>query len=417
LITQTRTAATQQGMQTMRRTSLWQTITGSVAIWLIAWLVAADFCAAWLKPLRYVDTPSVILEDQDPLDDKVQALSSQHTHFNILMLGSSLLAATSSADFVRDSSKDCHISLNFYTRSRTLDGLLNGLIHIPAKSFNMGIAACMVDEDRLLLEKALREGKKPKMLLLLLAPRDFLDNTHGHVFKYLQSKRPFWEKLNCDGTPQQIFERAALSISIIYARRGQYMQVLEQMVCGWLHRAPNLFYASRGPGYWEDFSAPKFTLRHAARTDISASQTIGFTASAKSLALKKMLSYYRNAYLPLNHDRMTHELQSLNKLLDEATQNKILTVVVNMPRGSLNEALLPADFACTYKDMLRRTCQAHAVKFTDFQDNPEFSDEDYTDGVHLSPKGSAKFYTLLSTQLAANPQFCSQARLAFDVQY
>ena len=79
-----------------------------------AWSLAAPHLVAALvgpfsiwepigsNPSRYVQLPSVIFEDRDPLDIKVQALEAPDQKYNLLMLASSLAAAVSTAEQITE---------------------------------------------------------------------------------------------------------------------------------------------------------------------------------------------------------------------------------------------------------------------------------------------------------------------------
>ncbi|HEY9793575.1 MAG TPA: hypothetical protein V6D22_24465 [Candidatus Obscuribacterales bacterium] len=393
------------------RRGITRRIFASGAIWLVFWLALFDVSLGLMKPLRHVDVQNYIFEDQDPMDDKARELLSPFSHYNVLLIGSSLLAATAGVDFTEEKQVKTSTEWNFYTKAHALDHRLSSNLHVNSESFNMGIAACMIQEDKLILQKALESGHQPAVLMLFLAPRDFIDNSHkadAHVVKYFAQRQPFWTKLSWRASTQENFDRVITGLSSLYRSRGHYMKVIELAACNAMHRAPNLFYAQQGEKYWREFSPPQIIA------PLSVFKHNRPKVLPREDAAKKMSKYYEVAYWPINHKRYQEEMTALAQLLELAKQNHILPLVVNMPRGLANESMLPEEFRSQYMADLARTCANDQVKYVNFEGSQAFDATDFSDGVHLSPTGGAKFLDLLTSQLAEDKGFDKQLHTALD---
>jgi len=278
----------------------------------------------------------------------------------------------------------------------------------------------MASEDQSLLERAVATGHHPKVALLLLAPRDFIANSFpvqtnsGHLFRYFANRAPIWERISLKEDPLKNFEKLAQQSSI-YKNRGHFARICEIATCGFLHRAPNMWYAQRPNEYWKNFEQPKLLV------SLNLAEALhggGLKAADTSEAPKKhthaeeielLMNYYKGEYAPLNYKRFDVQMTALEKTLQFAKKNDILPIVVNMPRGSGNDALLPADFKARYADTLADLCKRQGVTLYNFMGTSEFTaDDNFSDAVHLSNSGARKFIELLSHKLAADSAVCKK---------
>jgi hypothetical protein len=369
-------------------------LAASATIWLLFWLLLIDAGVGWIKPLKFVQLPAIVFEDQDPLEVKVPRMESADSPYNVLLLGSSLTAAIATADRIHEANIGAIPGWKLHTDANALDTLMRDRLHVPIQTINMGIDACMIAEDKLLLQKALAAGKHPKMLLLLVAPRDFVSNSHSplkHVYKYFENRVPLWNRLSFIKSPIASCELVAQN-SNVYRNRGHFKQVLELGTCGLLHRAPNLFFAQKGDSYWINFSGPKLLLGCSPK---------GNTFN-KQEATEKLNDYYRREYIPLNYKRFEKEMSALDETLKLAASNNIVAFVVNMPRGQMNEDLLPASFKQQYQERLASESQLNSAHYFNFEQDPRFTAEDFIDGVHLTSQGAMKFLNLLVQSIEGN---------------
>jgi hypothetical protein len=383
------------------------TAAGSMAVWVIAWLVGADLLITALRPLRYVQLNTIVLEDQDPLDLKVRALESANNKYDVLMLGSSLAAAVASAEPVLEPSLGAIPGMKMHTKAETFDRTLARQVGCSPTTINMGIDACMASEDQLLLEKAVATGHHLKIALLLIAPRDFISNSfnpkNGHLHRYFINRAPLWQRLSFKEDPLQNFNRIAEQSSI-YKNRGYFARICEMVMCGYLHRTPNMWYAQRPTEYWKNFEQPKLLLsfklpfRCGGRGPIQNSEKQKRTHEAE---VERLMDYYRGDYLPVNYSRFSSEIEALNKTLQFAENNNIMPIVVNMPRGLNNDALLPEDFKLRYSREIQAVCARNKTRYYDFMGIPAFHDDsNFSDAVHLSPAGAHKFIEMLSERMS-----------------
>lgn len=387
----------------------------SSLLWLTAWFVLINSAVSWIKPLRHFEVPNLILAEQDPLADKYKALTSSGHPFDVLLLGSSLLAVTARADAANGfvTGKE-NYDLACYTNAFSLDECLREKFAFSGHCFNMGLVACMVEEDLALLQESLRAGKHPKVVMLFLAPRDFIDNLHQrgtHVEQFIKDRRPWWQQVSIKETAAENANKLANCFSYIYNCRGQYLEVLQLISCKLLNRPPNLYYSSKATEYLAGLKLPKLL-----DADNTASAPIRKTVPSVAIAHKPKVegptTMYRERYLPVNYKRMSIEMVALSRILETCNQHGIAPVLINMPRTRANQQLLPQSFRTLYESQLRDACARHNTVLLDYAEDPRFADDDFLDTVHLTPDGASKLFKILSGDLAKTAVATSLGRRA-----
>jgi hypothetical protein len=369
---------------------------------MIVWFAVINTAAERIKPLRHVTIPNLILSEQDPLGDKYAALVSPNESFNVLVLGSSLVMATAGADIADGLVANVpSFDAGYYTRALALDRDLKTNLQVETRSFNMGITACMLEEDLALLQQALRAGKRPRVVLLMVAPRDFIDKMHKrgtHVEQYIASLRPWWQQVSLRNSVPENIQALPDFLSYVYKNRGQYLQVLDIEVCNFFHRPATLYDAVKGINYTSETKLPtatnKATNSHQHQPKREGPQTM-----------------YPARYLPIDYRRFSIETVALDKILQTCNQNNIIPIVVNMPRTRANEALLPESFRALYRSKLQESCSSNTATLFDYGQDAQFTDDDFTDTVHLTPAGASKLFKVFAGDLAQS-QFATAVKRA-----
>lgn len=395
-------------------------IAGSATIWLLLWLAAIDLAAGAMKPLRYVEIPGVLFADQDPLDNVVSELDSPSNRFNVLLLGSSLLHAATGADLLEEPIEgQAKYSWRRYTKALTFDRLLKEHLGIPARSFSIGMPAAMVLDDLLFLNRALEVGKKPKLLILCLGPRDFIDNrcsSSNGTDTYFLRRKPLWLQMSLKLSPAENIGRIADALSYFWRRRSEFLCVVDNTSHALFHGILSQGSSGAQSTPASSFHLPKLHFWPVSR-DRRQLQGVctgsGQETKASQTMKENTIADYRFRYLPVNYKRLDIEMKALETILKESSRAGIIPVVVNMPRGKENEEILPENFRDTFVRRLALICKNNCTRFVDFQAGNDFGADDFKDTVHLTPGGGAKFFALLTDRLAADPGLRAELRRSF----
>jgi hypothetical protein len=363
----------------------------SAAIWIGLWIACFEIAFRIFQPLQYFETPWLTFASDDPVGLKVAQLQSP-VPFDNLILSSSLGNQLSLADFDGRIPRITALPAD-YTKAIALDRALLGAGGINCNTINMSFAGGYISEQLLLFEEALSSGHKPKLLLLLLAPRDFIAKSmQKRIYKYIARRADPSRSFTFGSNPMNDFALALESCELL--RQRQHIETILQLyACAGWHRAPDTYYATHTDEYWRNFKLPKIKLPSLLPQD---------PAEEERIRRRRVHNNYTHEYMPFNHEMYAVQKSRLQVLLAGAQKAGVETVVVNMPRTMANGRLLPDEFNSEFVNMLARASSEHHARFIDFNGTPVFSDADFEDDVHLTWRGAQKFITALSERLTSN---------------
>lgn len=360
--------------------------TNGMTLWIVLALVLIELSMRLLNPTSLFGSASISFAENDPLAPLIQSLSTEKS--DILLLSSSLGNQLKLADGIKRE-PNAPIGPNYFW-AKTLDKQLSSQLHVRTTAMNLSFGGAFVSEYLLLLQQALDAGNTPKLLILLIAPRDFIANSYSqptHLSRFFSRQysceRNFSFGTNLANDVQLITDQLS-----VCNQRPAVKSVVERTACGALHRVPNTYYASRPQLYWDTFVAPTLNVKSSTSPKPEA---VDLEAYRRRIRLD-----YERAYTPLNRDLWKRQSSRLATLLQLARANSITTLVINMPRTSKNDELLCADFRREYTSVLQSTSERYGAKFVDFNERRLFEDSEFVDDVHLSDAGAAKCMNIIA---------------------
>src|SRR5262249_32950748 len=138
----------------------------------------------WLIPKAYraVDVPPTIIAAK-PYIVRVEKYFYSENDPEIILMGSSLVLRPSFESdrlfenlAVPKNEDEARAFKQRYTKVQHLKHLLQSRVHGSFDVINIGIPSCMTSDYYLLFQKLIDFGKRPHLIVLAVAPRDFLDN-------------------------------------------------------------------------------------------------------------------------------------------------------------------------------------------------------------------------------------------------
>ena len=108
---------------------------------------------------------------------------------------------------------------------------------------------------------------------------------------------------------------------------------------------------------------------------------------------------YEKRFSHLNYQTLTAQSTYFLATLKFLNNLGIEVVVVDMPMLSPVRDLLPAFFWNNYSAQLKKDCQANGAHWLDLSNDKQFSQADFLDYVHLNAYGGKKFVDRLATLL------------------
>lgn len=368
----------------------------STSFWLV--LNTAILALASSYILEFTPVGLEISQQSDRLDvlDKIDEFPKDNKA-TVLMLGSSLgIFPAALADFKTygeprpGADKFLH-----YSSYRYLDKLLSAQADSPIKTLNLSNQGGMTSEDLLLLKGAFEAGIKPKLVILLTGPRDFLDHQTNKIGESKLAKallvRISHSLWNFAETPTANLETLASRFLPLFVQRDAITKFLTARL------KQTIAFISHKP--YRDKPPPTGGSLESIRDEPGSPEMIDFYTAN-----------YKIRYLPIDWKRWKLESAALEQIVDFCNSKTIPLLLVAMPLSKSNRDLLPEDFVKKHRSMLndlvnRETDTRNKIVFLDLFDSEQFTITDYMDTVHLRSCGGVKLAQLINNQLTKSGWF------------
>ncbi|PWT95036.1 MAG: hypothetical protein C5B53_12000 [Candidatus Melainabacteria bacterium] len=280
-----------------------------------------------------------------------------------------------------------------YTKAEHLRRLLLERVNGSFDVINIGIPACMSSDYYLILQKLKDFEKHPQVIVLAVAPRDFLDNkypdpnaTPSMQFMSACSPPRKWMR-HPKAVPDFIehfvppFDWVEKLLDTATVRAGSYRYAFETSPDG---AARRLIDQLRG-----------------ALVQPPAAVTTCLTPSPPKKYID--LDVYNWCYNPANLEQLKTQFLYLDKFIALAAHGNIAIVLVDMPITPENQALIAKEALKTYKDELRQLANRHNnVMFVEASRLSGCSGPDFSDSVHLNASGGHKCFECIAKAIGQN---------------
>ncbi|MBX9949621.1 MAG: hypothetical protein K2Y39_10665 [Candidatus Obscuribacterales bacterium] len=255
---------------------------------------------------------------------------------------------------------------------------------------DLGVPSLMLSDCVLLFQKLEDNGALPDEVVLLLAPRDFMDNTvavERNLFSHEINGRVTFRALSRAGDAGEFL--SGISAAAGYWANAwckQFRNSFERvsLAVKKLGRQPNREVLQGG-------KIRKQALQHF------------YFGNGKFSDLE----IYEKRYNPPDHKRIKKELAAMGTLLDQLQSRNVHTVVVSMPLTEMNIALIDRDAHREILDGMRSACQSRSIRFLSAEQLGNYPSAAFVDSVHLNAKGGHEFFIslarLLTLQASRDP--------------
>lgn len=323
---------------------------------------------------------------------------------DVVLMGSSLVnSACWSADattIYKDI--DCTLHHRVVTLEKDLKERLPGTDPRVLNVSIQGAGAC----DYYMMTRGLMEGdRKPKVLVVGIAPRDFIDNKIHN----LGDTEPF------------MFHQRYVDFDETVARAysNPFLRAMGELE--WkISRLPLRRLHASVASYFTDSNGAENTRRKQAgdelRYALSASSQRIFPGD---IVVPKVVpegfhdntAEYASRYKNPHPKHFTTQLFFFEQMLKRMKAQNIQVLVVDMPTLKRNRDMLPPAFWTTYKVQMRDVCARQGADYLFLSDNQDFIQRDFIDNVHVSFRGAAKVLAKIADYIAEKPQLASVLRL------
>lgn len=391
-------------------------VSRSTCIWLVLLFVALNLASDLFKPLMYIKHERVHAFQlaQYSLTYKFRQLTARTNPPDVLILGSSLPMsplyyldcdrfAPDMNRWIDTAGKQGLSAFQSYTGAAYLSHLLRQRTGRPVGVFNMTIAACMASDARMVLSKALKQGKCPKVVVYGIGPRDFTDNLMPPLgttptYKALGD----WTNLIALGhaalTPDTARDLIVNSLMHYNRVRDDYRVLLAESASQFFNHPRDL----RDSPAWKPAGQPsgenKAEPRPTRRTEVPPASASGGSPQAAEppagavaqQGKAEQLDDYSHRYNPPNFRRFAQEIRQFDLLTRLCKRDHIDLIVVNMPITTANKSLVPPALYRRYQTETKQLTDKAGFTFVDLQNDRDFSDIDFLDTVHLNAAGGKR---------------------------
>ena len=252
-----------------------------------------------------------------------------------------------------------------------------------ASVVDLGVPSLMLSDCDQLFRKLEQNDAMPGHVVLLLAPRDFMDNTvaaERNLFAYEMKGRVTQKELAKSKDAASFFAAAGSALNYCANAWGKQFRSSGQRVLlavKKLGREPRKEIAAGGP-------TQEQALHHFYFGDGKLSD----------------LGVYKKRYTPADHARIKEQLAALGILLDRLKAHNVHTTVVSMPLTPENIALIDKDARAEIVSGMSAACRSREIQFIPAEEMGTYPNEQVVDSVHLNAKGGHEFFLTLARRLS-----------------
>lgn len=323
---------------------------------------------------------------------------------DVVVLGDSQMATAIFTSDAKASGKKVDVIAHRHVEG--LEKRLSEKLAKPVSVFNAAMAGSMASDHNLIarslfLDKA--ETEKPKLVVIGISPRIFIDNT----LEAANTTEPFRFYSQC-ADPGKLSQ---LAFGDYFGQMSWYIN--KRLPLGRLKSEMQTTYSVAK-------LLPK-TTNTAKKTQQQTDFMKGMFASATKVEkdtwfvpafmpylFKDNTAEYVHRYTNPNPPLYATELAFFADLLKRLNENKIPTLIVMMPSLAPNRTLLPQSFWRVFRTNIATLCTNNNASLVDLSDNPQFALEDYLDTVHLNAIGGTKLLGQIAENILASPKLAAE---------
>ena len=319
---------------------------------------------------------------------------------SVVLLGSSLLLnpiQEEEADYLNKDVDTVTTHYSLYLKSRLSNYNLNNW-----RCFNFAVPGSLVSDNYMVL-RSLINRRKPKLIVLALALRDFIDNevpcaAATPTYKYLSrftdtsdltelTMPNIWQRFEylLNNHIYLLGKKLDLQSSASQAASSAYELDWNKQCSNCLLNAFDM--SCYIPGF---------------RSEVE--RGVWIARPHQNQAFQDNSSEYKRRYRSSNKNLFQCQKLFLLKFCQLARASKIPVVIVNMPVTAQHLKLMPNNAYANYIETLRLVSAQYSTPLLDLNSLHEFKDEDFADSCHMRASGGKKLLNLLGAAIVADPR-------------
>jgi len=374
-------------------------------LWIILLLATIDIFLSVFRPLKFVYIQGTMLKDNDYVGIKINKLLTDHNQVNSYVFGDSTADSLCSfADMSHLKVKLNTVTRYSYDDAKFAQNQMQEQLGLPLKIKNAYFGGCLISDQKLMLQKLLENGARPKIIFLTVVPRPFIDTTveenispvkcyFEHRYRNLGQVKGFVE----------LVDYLLATSSSIYKTRSDYFIVLSSLACSILERPLEPF-------------GTKTSITKKNKVSLAGDEkTIDPDRNSDEDLSKLCMSFYKNAY---RFDQKTYDfqLQNFKEMLNLLKSKKITTVIVKLPLGRENLELLQKNASAKWNQDVNKLAQQFDVHIVDLQNSNKFTSKDFLDTVHMTGPGAIKTWQCIVEDIRNDTMMHQKLKNQFNLE-
>lgn len=343
----------------------------------------------------------------------------KHPDAQIALMGSSQMASASFA--IESDSQNVNVDCVTDKNSRFLSQLVKERTGVDTHTCLFALGGAMISDQYIIAKTLFNEKHKPKLVVLGVNPRDFIDNlmpscASTETFHFMS---PYTDLSKfADYNFNSIFSRMDWTINEklpLKRLKTAVAQGIKTTGDKMLNKFGLSINEDKDLIAKDDAQASEGTSDGEEKTGNAAilNAIFGKLSEVKPATqiihpgmyydfMDNMREYgkrYKSADVPM----FTAQKKYFEEFLTYCKEQNIKVVVVGMPNMWPNRELLPETFWTTFKTYVGDTCLKHDAVFVDHLDDDKlFVTNDFIDCVHMNQHGGKKLLTAVADAIAKN---------------
>jgi hypothetical protein len=283
-----------------------------------------------------------------------------------------------------------------HRRAATLESELASRFERPVTAFSLASPGAMCSDAYMASSALFRDGMKPKVVVIGVSPRDFIDNT----MPYPAATEPF-------KFYSQFVDVGPLTAHSYNGPLAWMQYGMESLPCRKLGTFIQASLNSAGSN--EEQTSTKVNTALAAimgggeaipgKWRVPAVIPPMWANNTKEYKLR-----FKDAHPPV----FAMEKVFFEKFLQEMRDQNISVLVVGMPSLPMNRVLLPEDFWTEFRETIATTCANNNAEWLDLTASKAFQKADFLDTVHLNAQGGEKLFAHIAAAIQQRGALCKR---------
>lgn len=322
---------------------------------------------------------------------------------DVVLLGSSLLmhpVSRADADYLnRD------LDYVYHHRSYFVEDKLKATLGRPELTcFNFAQPGSMVSDDYILTRAMLTGARKPKVIVLALGVRDFVESSIGCAaatpsFRYFKRFTDISDIV--DLVMPHIWQRSDYLIGNWIYPWGKKLD-LQVLLSEKAKTFLQPIFSKTLPPSKLALVDPSRNVPGNLRSEVEAGMMM--VKAHQPYSFDDNTPEYRKRYRKLNKEMIAIQERFLEETLKLAHDQGIGVVMVNMPLTKANHALMQPGSYERYHDTIKAACARHNIPLVDLDGSADFSEADFYDTAHMNSSGGRKMLEALCRTISSEPQ-------------